>query len=135
VIDTDTPRLPALTSDALMAGTIDISKLYVDPRSHFDKTLIGPQSYSTCAPRFLLHSWLMSATLCLALRSSRQLGTLRRSLCSDLYVSHLNSSFSIYRGPLADVYVYNFPDDRRALKLLGEYSTFVSGSIVIRDHD
>jgi hypothetical protein len=82
---THSSRLPSLIPDTLMAApsssstsNVDISKMYVDPKSHFDKTLIGLQSYSTCAPRFLLNSWLMSATLSIALRSPGQLGTLRR---------------------------------------------------------
>ena len=37
----------------------------------------------------LLYGWLMSATIGVALRSSGQLGTLWRSLCSDLYASRL----------------------------------------------
>lgn len=62
----------------------------------------------------------------LALRSSRQLGTLWRSLCSDLYVPPpLVSGCFIDCEPCVDVYSYNFPDDKRALKLLGEYSAFL----------
>ena len=64
----------------------------------------------------------MYATISLALRSSSKLGTLWRSLCSDLYGFNLFvSKHSVDRDPLADVYLYNFPDDRRALKFLGEY--------------
>jgi hypothetical protein len=64
----------------------------------------------------------MSATICLALWSSGQLGALWCSLCSDLYVFNLfTSDHSVDREPLADVYLYNFPDDRRALKILGKY--------------
>jgi hypothetical protein len=64
----------------------------------------------------------MSATISLALRSPFQLGALWRSLCSALYVFNLfTSNYSVDRDPLADVYFYNFPDDRRALKFLGEY--------------
>jgi hypothetical protein len=37
-------------------------------------------------------------------------------------------SHIIDRGPCVDVYSYNFPDDKLALKLLGEYSTLVDGS-------
>jgi hypothetical protein len=67
----------------------------------------------------------MSATISLALRSSIQLGALWRTLCSDLYVFHLfTSNYSVDRNPLADVYFYNFPDDRRALKFLGEYAHY-----------
>jgi hypothetical protein len=40
-------------------------------------------------------------------------------------ISPLNSSYSVDRDPLTDVYIYNFPDDRRALKFLGEYLTIV----------
>ena len=65
----------------------------------------------------------MSVTIGLALRSFSQLGTLWRSLCSDLCVSCLDSSLFIDREPYLDVYSYNFPDDRHALKLLGEYLT------------
>ena len=64
----------------------------------------------------------MSATISLAFRSHGQLGTLWRPLRSDLYVFNLyTSNHSVDRDPLADVYLYNFPDDRRALKYLGEY--------------
>jgi hypothetical protein len=41
--------------------------------------------------------------------------------------SPLMSGCLIDREPCVDVYSYNFPDDRRALKLLGEYSTFLDG--------
>jgi hypothetical protein len=64
----------------------------------------------------------MSATISLALRSPSQLGALWRPLCSNLYAFNLyTSDYSVDRDPLADVYFYNFPDDRRALKFLGEY--------------
>ncbi len=39
----------------------------------------------------------------------------------------LSSSYSVDRDLLIDVYMYNFPDDRRALKFLGEYLTIVGG--------
>lgn len=64
----------------------------------------------------------MSSTISLALRSPGQLGALWRPLCSDLCVFNLyTSNYSVDRDPLADVYLYNFPDDKRALKFLGEY--------------
>jgi hypothetical protein len=71
---------------------------------------------------FYLRSRLMSVIICLALRSSGQLGALWRSLCSDLYVfNFFTSNCSVDSDLLADVYFYNFPEDRRALKVLGEY--------------
>ena len=39
----------------------------------------------------------------------------------------LMSGGFIDREPCVDVYSYNFPDDKRALKILGEYSTFLDG--------
>ena len=36
-------------------------------------------------------------------------------------INLFTSNHSVDRDPLADVYFYNFPDDRRALKILGEY--------------
>ena len=39
----------------------------------------------------------------------------------------LMSGCFIDREPCVDVYSYNFPGDKRALKLLGEYSTFLDG--------
>lgn len=39
--------------------------------------------------------------------------------------SPLMSGCFIDLEPYVDVYSYNFPDDRRALKLLSEYSTFL----------
>jgi hypothetical protein len=41
--------------------------------------------------------------------------------------SPLMSGCFIDHEPWVDVYGYNFPDDRRALKFLGEYSTFLDG--------
>ena len=41
--------------------------------------------------------------------------------------SPLMSGFFIEREPCVDVYSYNFPNDRRALKVIGEYSTFLGG--------
>ena len=77
----------------------------------------------------------MSATINLALRSPCQLGTLWRSLCSDLYVLNLfTSNYSVDRDP--DVYFYNFPEDRRALKLLGEYFHYLAAdSTVMTDRN
>jgi hypothetical protein len=79
----------------------------------------------------------MSSTISLALRSPFQLGSLWRSLCSDLYLSNLfTSNYSVDRDPLADVYFYNFPDDRRALKLLGEYfHSLAADSTVMTDRN
>jgi hypothetical protein len=79
----------------------------------------------------------MSATIGLALRSFSQLGTLWRSLCSDLCVPCLDSIDSLFvdREPYLDVYSYNFPGDRRVLKLLGEYLTFFAGfNAVTKNH-
>lgn len=78
----------------------------------------------------------MSETISLALRSSRQLGALRRSLRSDLYVFNLfTTNYSVDRDPLADVYIYNFPEDRRALKYLGEYLHSLADSTVMANHN
>ena len=64
----------------------------------------------------------MAATISLALRSSIQLGALWRSLCPDLCVFSLFTfNYSVDHDSLADVYFYNFPEDRRTLKFLGEY--------------
>ena len=77
----------------------------------------------------------MSVTIGLALWSFGQLGTLWRSLCSDLCVPCLDSGLFDDREPYLDVYGYNFPDDRRALKLLGEYLTFFAGfDAVMKNH-
>ena len=78
----------------------------------------------------------MSETISLALRSSSQLGALRRSLRSDLYVFILfTTNYSVDRDPLADVYIYNFPEDRRALKYLGEYLHSLADSMVMANNN
>ena len=78
----------------------------------------------------------MSATISLALRSSIQLGSLWRSLRSDLYVFDLiTSNYSVDRDPPADVYFYNFPEDRRALKVLGEYFHLLADLTVMTFHN
>ena len=72
----------------------------------------------------------------IALRPSSQLGALWRSLCSDLYAFNLfTSNYSFDRDPRADVYLYNFPDDRRALKFLGKYLHSLADSMVMTNHN
>jgi hypothetical protein len=109
------------------SSSLDVSKLYVDSENPLN---INPDSApglpQLCA-WVLLSGRTMNSTICLAPWSSSQLDTLWRSFCSDLYVYHLSFGHSVDREPCVDVYSYNFPNDRLALKLLGEYSTFVGG--------
>ena len=80
------------------------------------------EPFPLCARALLVSSQLTFSTARPALRSSNQLDIIWHPLRPDLYEPNLIISvFTLTTH--ADVYSYNFPDDRPFTKAIGEYKT------------